>query len=171
MLLTPALRLALLTSTLLATSLASAQVTYRWIDPATGGTVISDQQPPPGAKQITKREGEDSSEQQLPYATRQAAAKFPVTLYTTASCVEVCKQGRDLLNGRGIPFSEKMLNSQEEFDALGKQLGGETSLPSIIVGRQNFKGFEPGAWTNLLDLAGYPKTAPYGAKPSGTFAK
>ncbi|MDQ5907446.1 MAG: hypothetical protein QG590_1931, partial [Pseudomonadota bacterium] len=27
------------------------------------------------------------------------------------------------------------------------------------------------AWNNLLDLAGYPKTAPFGSKPSGAFAK
>lgn len=168
----PVFRLALLTTALLATTLAGAQTTYRWIDPTSGGTVISDQPPPPGAKQIVKQKaGEESSAQQLPYATRQAVEKFPVTLYTSANCVDGCKEGRDLLNGRGVPFSEKMLKDQAEIDALGKQLGGEASVPSIFVGRQSFKGFESGAWNNLLDLAGYPKTAPYGAKPSGAFAK
>jgi glutaredoxin len=160
-----------LAAALLTCSLASAQTTYQWIDPKSGTTVISDQPPPPGAKQIVKRAGEESSEPQVPYAMRQASEKFPVTLYTSANCVEGCKQARDLLNGRGIPFSEKMLKSQEEIDELGKQLGGEASVPSIFVGRQSFKGFESGAWNNLLDLAGYPKTAPFGAKPSGIFAK
>jgi hypothetical protein len=64
-----------------------------------------------------------------------------------------------------------MLASQEEINDLEKQLGSAAAVPSIIVGRQNFKGFESGAWNNLLDLAGYPKSAPYGTKPSGAFAK
>jgi glutaredoxin len=107
----------------------------------------------------------------MPYATRQAAEKFPVTLYTAANCVDACKQARDLLNGRGVPFSEKMLNSEQEIAELSKRLGGEAATPSIFVGQQSFKGFESGAWNNLLDLAGYPKSAPYGAKPSGAFTQ
>jgi glutaredoxin len=173
----PTLRLTFLTVVVLASSLASTvagaqTTTYSWIDPKTGVTVISDQPPPPGAKQILKREsGDGGSERQVPYATRQAAEKFPVVLYTSATCTDICKQARDLLNGRGVPFSEKMLASQEEINDLEKQLGSAASVPSIIVGRQNFKGFESGAWNNLLDLAGYPKSAAYGSKPSGAFAK
>ncbi|MEF8770734.1 MAG: glutaredoxin family protein [Candidatus Accumulibacter phosphatis] len=97
--------------------------------------------------------------------------KFPVTLYTTATCVEECKQARDMLNRRGIPFSEKMLKSNEESAELSKILGSEAAVPSLIVGQQTFKGLDYGAWNNLLDLAGYPKSAPYGARPSGTFAR
>jgi glutaredoxin len=164
-------RLVLLSAAMLATSLADAQTTYRWIDPKTGTTVISDQPPPAGAKQVIKREAEESGEQQVPYATRQAAEKFPVTLYLASNCADGCKHGRDLLNGRGIPFAEKILTTQAEIDELAKQLGSEPSVPSIRVGRQSFKGFEASAWNNLLDLAGYPKSAPYGAKPSGAFAK
>lgn len=166
------LRPTFLAFALLATSLATAQTTYRWVDKATGQTVYSDQAPPPGAKQVVKlNASERGDEQQLPYATRQAAEKFPVTLYTSANCTEVCKQSRDLLNGRGIPFSEKMLKSEEEIAELARKLGSEASIPSLFVGQQNFKGFESGAWNNLLDLAGYPKSAPFGAKPSGAFAK
>lgn len=169
----PTMHLALLTAALLAPALATAQTTYRWIDPGTGSTVISDKPPPPGAKQVSRRGGETPTDEgQLPYATRQAVEKFPVTLYTTAGCVTECKTARDMLNGRGVPFTEKILKNQEEADELAKQFGGgEPGLPSISVGRQNFKGFEYTAWNNLLDLAGYPKSAPYGAKPSGAFAK
>ena len=165
-------RLAILIAALLAASHAYAQETYRWVDPKTGQTIFSDQPPPPGAKQVAKTAGKaQSSDQQMPYATKQAAEKFPVTLYTAANCVDACKQARDLLNGRGIPFSEKMVNSEEEIAALSKKLGSEAATPTIVVGQQNFKGFESGAWNNLLDLAGYSKSAPYGAKPSGAFAQ
>jgi glutaredoxin len=153
-------------------SFAQAQTTYRWVDKATGQTIFSDQPPPPGVKAVTTRISDDKSDEQpLPYATRQAAEKFPVTLFTTATCLDVCKQGRELLNTRGIPFSEKMLQSQSDYDELSRKLGSEVSIPSIFVGQQSFKGFEISAWNNLLDLAGYPTSAPYGAKPSGVFQK
>ena len=165
--------LILLGAALLSASAAIAQsTTYRWVDKATGQTVYSDQPPPPGAQQVVKMTGEErGGDQQLPYATRVASEKFPVTLYTAANCVDQCKTARDLLNGRGIPFSEKMLKTQEENAELSKLLGSEAAVPSIVVGRQSFKGYESGAWNNLLDLAGYPKTAPFGAKASGAFAK
>jgi len=159
-----------LATALLAASLASAQTTYRWTDPKSGTTVISDQ-PPPGVKQVVKRDGDEAGERQLPYATRQAVEKFPVTLYTTASCTDTCKRARDLLNVRGVPFAEREIKSQNDLAELSKQLGSEAAIPSLSVGRQSFKGFEAGAWNGLLDLAGYPKTAPYGAKPSGVVAK
>jgi len=44
-------------------------------------------------------------------------------------------------------------------------------VPALKVGKQSFRGFEAGAYNNLLDLAGYPKTAAYGGKPSGGLAK
>ncbi len=118
-----------------------------------------------------KQGGNADDEPQLPYATRQAKEKFPVTLYTSANCVDPCKLARNFLNGRGIPFAEKMLNTEEDIAELSKRLGSEASTPSITVGAQSFRGFEAGAWNNLLDLAGYPSSAPYGTKPSGAFAK
>jgi glutaredoxin len=169
----PTLRTILLSAALLTCSLATAQTaTYRWVDKATGQTVYSDQPPPPGALQVFKLTGESTGkDSQVPYATQQAAEKYPVTLYTAANCTDVCKQARDLLNGRGVPFSEVMIKTQEDSDEFSKKLGSEASFPSLFVGKQSFKGLESGAWNNLLDLAGYPKSAPYGAKPSGAFAK
>ena len=168
----PLLRLALVVAALLAATLAGAQTTYRWIDPKTGKTVFSDLPPPPGAKQVVKHRGEPPvDERQLPYATRQAAQKFPVTLYTTANCGEACQQARSLLNGRGIPFAEKELKSDEELAELARLLGSEAAVPSLLVGQQSLRGLSGDAWNELLDLAGYPKSAPYGATPSGALAK
>ena len=167
-------RYALFFAAMLACSLATAQTTYRWLDKVTGQTVFSDHPPPPGATQVTKQNGNDRGNENgtpLPYATRQAAEKFPITLYTIASCLDVCKQARDLLNGRGLPFTEKMLTTDEEITELTKKIGSEASIPTLLVGQQSFKGYESGAWNNLLDLAGYPKSAPYGSRPSGIFSQ
>lgn len=165
--------IALCAATLFASS-TGAQTTYRWVDKATGQTVYSDQPPPAGAQSIVKQSsasGASGGETQLPFATRQAAEKYPVTLYTAASCTDPCKQARELLNHRGVPFAEKMIDKEQDRAALGKLLGGDASVPTLTVGQQVFAGLEAAAWNNLLDLAGYPTSAPYGAKPSGAFAK
>ena len=168
----PPLRLALVIVALLAATLADAQTTYRWIDQKTGKTVFSDLPPPPGAKQVVKQSGEQAvDERQQPYATRQAAQKFPVTLYTTASCADACEQARTLLNARGVPFAERQLNSDQDLAELAKLLGSEAGVPSLSVGQQSVRGLSDDVWNDLLDLAGYPKSAPFGAKPSGTLAK
>ena len=118
---------------------------------------------------VSEEPGED---RQQSYAIRQASEKHPVTLYTSADCVDTCQQGRALLNGRGIPFEEKIVRSgTPDMEALKQLTGGQGFVPTLVVGRQSSKGFEAGGWSNLLDLAGYPKTAPYGSKPSGAFAK
>lgn len=144
---------------LLAGSMASSTVaeTFRWTDPRTGQTVISDQ-PPPGVRRTRPLTGTPEAEnsQQKRYAAQQAATRYPVTLYTAPECVTDCKQARELLTRRGVPFSEKMMQKREDIDAL-KQLVGDAFVPSLQVGSQAAKGYQPEAWHNLLDLAGYPK--------------
>jgi glutaredoxin len=149
-------------------SLAVSAETYRWVDPQ-GRTVISDTPPPGRARDVSKSGGAANTDS-LPYSVRVAAENYPVTLYTSADCTKECKDARDLLNSRGVPFAERMVQKQEDVDEL-KQLVGDYFVPALKVGKQSFRGFEAGAWSNLLDLAGYPKTAPYGSKPSGGLAK
>jgi glutaredoxin len=162
-----ALRFLVLAAALFASALAGAQTTYRWVD-ASGQTVFSDQPPPSGARQVVKLNSEvRGDEQQLSYATRQAAEKFPVALYTATNCSEMCTRARDFLKERAIPHAEKVITSEAEIAELSKILGSPASVPSLIVGRQNVKGFETGAWDNLLDLAGYPKSAPRVAGKGG----
>jgi len=146
---------------LLATTCALGD-TYRWTD-SSGHTIVSDTPPPGSAKNVIKNGAKAEASDGLPFATKKAMESFPVTLYTAADCVAECKNARDLLTGRGVPFSEKMLQKTEEFEEL-KQLVGDSFVPSLKVGKQSFRGFEAGAYNNLLDLAGYPKTAPNAGK-------
>ncbi|NJD25882.1 MAG: glutaredoxin family protein [Betaproteobacteria bacterium] len=158
------MRAALVACLSLLSTVAVAQ-TYRYVDPA-GRTVISDTPPPRQARDVSKTTGSADDSTQ-PYAVRQASANFPVTLYTSAECLKECKEGRDVLNKRGIPFTEKMVQKPEDFEELKKVAGGEVAVPFLTVGKQSFRGINADAWNNLLDLAGYPKAAPYGSKPSG----
>lgn len=150
-------------------SAAALAQAYRWVDPS-GRTVISDTPPPGRAHSVAKTGAEKESTDGLPYAVKKAAENFPVTLYTSADCVSQCKDARNLLNLRGVPFTEKMVQTPEDFDEL-KKLVGDAYVPALKVGKQSFRGFEASAYNNLLNLAGYPQTAAYGAKPSGGLAK
>jgi len=150
-------------------SVCAVAETYRWLD-AAGHPVFSDTPPAGKVKDVVKAGGNSEPGDGLPFATRKAAADFPVTLYTSTDCVANCKQARDLLNGRGIPFTEKMLQSQADFDEL-KNLVGDAFVPTLKVGKQTSRGFEAVSYNNLLDLAGYPKTAAFGSKPSGGLSK
>lgn len=152
---------------LLAGSAAMAE-TYKWSEG--GKTVISDSPPPGKAKAVSKAGVSAEPGDNLPFAVKKAMEAFPVTLFTAADCISECKQARDLLNARGVPFTEKLIQKPEEAEEL-KQLVGDLFVPSIKVGNQKFRGVEPSAYNNLLDLAGYPKTAPYGSKPSGGQSK
>ncbi len=157
---------ALILMMLIAASLPASAQTYRWTDPVTGKTVISDNPPPPNAKKVSKAGEAPVAADGLSFAARQAAEKFPVTLYTAPDCLAECKNARELLNRRGVPFAEKMVQKQEDIEEI-KQLVGDAFVPVFKVGRQSVRGFQAESYNNLLDLAGYPQTAAIGAKPSG----
>ena len=132
----------------------------RWVDAQ--GKVHYGDIPPASATQLTtiKSPAAAVPVENLPYATRRAQQNFPVVLYVADGCIEYCNQARDLLSKRGIPFSEKMLQAKEDIDAF-KALSGSNSVPTLGVGKTFLKGFLAEQWHGELDIAGYPKTAPY----------
>jgi len=100
----------------------------------------------------------------LSYGVRKAKQDFPVTLYAAPNCAEICVQARALLNKRGIPYTEKNLVTKEDFDEFKAKTGGN-SIPALTIGKSLVNGFEAGRWNSELDIAGYPKIAPYGTRP------
>ncbi|MDR2625690.1 MAG: glutaredoxin family protein [Zoogloeaceae bacterium] len=133
--------------------------TWRWIDPATGRTMYTDTAPPGNARNVVRINAsgyaDDEYDPDLPYAIRMASEKYPVVLYVGADC-EPCKEARDLLNKRSIPFTEKVVQSEADQVELSK-LVGDTYVPSVLIGRQKIRGFDAAAYHSALDLAGYPK--------------
>lgn len=141
---------------------AQAGELYRWVD--SSGKVHYGDAPPAAAKVETKRFSDSDAVpgENLPYETRRAQQNFPVTLYVADNCGETCEQARSLLRKRGVPFTEKNLVKKEEIDAF-RNLSGSDSVPVLSVGRIFLKGFLATQWNNELDVAGYPKSAPYRA--------
>lgn len=96
-----------------------------------------------------------SADAELPLELRQVAARYPVTLYTTADCPP-CDSGRKLLQQRGVPYSERSIGSEEDAQALERLIGART-VPALSVGAQPLRGFSDADWSAYLDAAGYPK--------------
>jgi len=141
----------------------TAQSLYRYID-ANGRVVYSDQPPPPTARDVQpKRLPENVIETDpVPFAMKQAAERFPVTLYTF-DC-DVCRDAQALLVKRGIPFATVIV-TEEKGAARLKALTGRQSAPVLQVGdKQVMQGYNEERWQAMLDEAGYPKAAPASAE-------
>ncbi|HEY6094644.1 MAG TPA: glutaredoxin family protein [Gallionellaceae bacterium] len=145
---------------------AHADSLYRWVDSA--GHVHYGDRPESQASKVEKKNFSGTSDaaedELLPYASRVARQNFPVTMYVAENCGDLCVQARGLLNKRGIPFTEKFISTAAESKAL-VELAGSFAIPTLVVGRTVLKGFDASQWQNELDIAGYPKTAPYGVRP------
>jgi glutaredoxin len=149
------MRLLVLMAMLLAWQSAQAGAVFRKVDPE--GHVYYDDKPDEDAEPLkfsapaSAVEGASQS-----YETRRARQNFPVTLYASEKCGQVCQQARDFLKQHHIPYAEKIIKTQEELDELRKKSGGDTQ-PTLSVGKNWLNGFESGQWQGELEAAGYPK--------------
>lgn len=149
-----------LLGTLLIAGTSSAEGIYRWVDKS--GAVHYGDRPADDAKQVVQKDFADQpvDDAGLSYEVRRAKAKYPVVLYLTSDCGKVCADARALLDKRGIPYTQKLLATSDDMESFRAQSGGEV-VPTLSVGKSWVKGFQAAIWNNELDLAGYPKTAPY----------
>jgi glutaredoxin len=155
---------ATLVATLAATTPAQAQtgpvfrlvgpdgrVTFTDLPGAGAGMPAAGVAPPAGTA------GNSDPMANFPFLLRQAATRHPVVLYTTDNCLP-CNQGRQLLVGRGVPFSEKTIATNADVEAFTR-LGGGSQVPYLSVGAQAVSGYSQAEWTRLLNNAGYPPNA------------
>lgn len=139
---------------------AAAQQIYRSVGPD-GRITFSDRPPVDSGSRATAsaaaRPSDGSDQAALPFELRQAAARYPVTLFSGPDCGP-CGQGRTMLTARGVPFAEKTVTTNEDIEAL-KRLVGAATLPVLTIGGQQLKGYSEVEWRQFLDAAGYPKTS------------
>lgn len=149
-----------LAAALLMAPAAQAQQVYRIVGP--DGKVTFSDKPPPAATpaKVTAGGGvaaTGSGGTGLPFELRQVASKYPVTLYTSSACGP-CGSARNMLNARGIPFTEKTVNTAADSQAL-LRISGDNALPFATIGGQQLKGYSDSEWTQFLNAAGYPATS------------
>lgn len=137
---------------------ATCLAQYKVVTPD-GRVTYTDRPPSPAsAGQVTtlRRDGSVAPDTaQLPLELRQAAARFPVTLYTMAECAP-CDTGRRLLQARGVPFVERLILDNADMEQLVRLMESRT-VPVLTVGRQVLKAFSESEWHTTLDLATYPR--------------
>ncbi|WP_442866836.1 glutaredoxin family protein [Acidovorax sp. NCPPB 4044] len=133
---------------------AGAQTVYRIVGPD-GKVTFSDRAPDAKMAPAPLASGRSAAGAALPYELQQIVGRFPVTLYTSNDCTP-CSNARDLLVNRGVPFTERTVNTNEDIDAL-QRMSGSTTLPFGTIGSQQLSGFSDAEWAQYLDAAGYPK--------------
>ena len=142
-------------------ALAQSSV-YRWVDK--DGKVHFSDSPPADAKEVTQRRVGGDVPQDLPFASREAARRNPVTLYVARGCGQPCDDAKALLGRRGVPYAEAdPLLSSKDAESLSK-LVGALEVPVLLVGSRHLKGYEEGGWQAALDAAGYPRSLPPGVR-------
>lgn len=140
-------------------SAAGAESAYRWVDKS--GKVHYSDQPPPAAEtqrvEEKRLEGGRGESGGYSYEARRAAEDYPVILFTGPDCDPGCKNARELLRRRGVPFNETSIATPEDRAAYQAATGKTTlSVPTLIVGRKAQVGYDADTWNGLLDTAGYP---------------
>ena len=131
---------------------------YKVVGPD-GKVTYTDRPPAQATGKVTElggRGGVAAENSTLPLELRQAASRYPVTLYASVGSCDPCDSARQLLRQRGIPYNEKSVQSQEDADAL-ERLSGGRDAPSLSIGSQTLRGLAPEVWNSYLDAAGYPR--------------
>ena len=146
--------------------MANAQAVYRIVGP--DGKVTFSDRPPAGTNAAPSaplmqpasgsRTSEGATSGNVPASLKPVVSKYPVTLYTATPCPP-CEQARALLKQRGIPFTEKTVNTQADVAAFQKLAPGAGGFPHLMVGAQAVQGFMASEWNSYLDAAGYPQTS------------
>ncbi len=98
----------------------------------------------------------------LPPALRRTSERWPVTLYAAPDCAP-CDSARQWLQQRGVPYSERLVVSNDDILALDR-LSGARTLPALNIGAQALRGFSAAEWDSYIDVAGYPRES---ALPAG----
>lgn len=157
----PAARLMLAGLALCAAGAASAQ--FKVVGPD-GRITYTDRPPAAGSGQASTmpRKGNAAAaapevDPALPYALRQTASRYPVTLYAASGCGP-CDAARRYLQERGIPFSERTLSTAEDGEAMVARFGS-TDVPTLTIGQKPLQGYAPEQWAAMLDAAGYPRNS------------
>jgi glutaredoxin len=142
---------------------ATAQQVYRIVGP--DGRVTFSDRPPADANAARAAQpvpvpgaaGTPTANPVLPLELRNAASRFPVTIYTGTDCAP-CLSARSFLSARGVPFTERTVTTEDDALAL-QRIAGVARLPIATIGGQHIRGYSEVEWGEYLDAAGYPKVS------------
>lgn len=136
----------------LAVPAVQADKLYKWVDQ--DGHVSYHDQPPTDEGYRVEEKIVRTKTNDTQGGSSEAAAKFPVVLYSAPKCTS-CDEARNYLKRRGIPFEDKNVQGDRKLqDELIKQSGG-LSVPTITIGSKVMRGYMESLIEGELDQAGY----------------
>jgi len=121
---------------------------YKWVD-EDGNVTYQDRPPPEASDQMQTFGGSAETD---PAAALQDVA---LTLYTKQQC-DACDLVRELLNERGLPFTEKNAGTDAEVQAELKELAGVLAVPVLAIGDRVLAGYNRDLILSELVEAGFP---------------
>jgi glutaredoxin len=134
-------------------SAGPAWALYKVVGPD-GRITYTDRPPADRPAATLKTNGTMVASNGLPFELQKIANQYPVTFYSASKCVP-CDAARQMLQGRGIPYTEKTVDTSEDILTLQKTEGVQ-QLPILKVGSKQLLGFAQTDWIAYLDAAGYP---------------
>ena len=142
-----------------ATSVQAGEL-FKWIDPASGAAVYSNDPPPAAVRSVrqTRFAPNTIETSDVPYSVQQAVKRSPIVLYVN-DCGEFCKAARTYLARRGLPHTEMNPEQPAAAAKLKTVSGGALEVPFLVVGAKSVRGFDEARYASALDAAGYPRSS------------
>lgn len=150
-----------MTATLLAAGHAAAQddddgdKLYKWVDE--DGNVTYQDQPPPDESGQVQTFGEPAGESEDAAAAGTTLPDVDITLYSIEVC-NACDLVRELLDERGLPFTEKDAEHSVAVQDELREVSGVLSVPVLAIGDEVLSGFNRELILRVLRDAGFPTT-------------
>ncbi|RZI83945.1 MAG: glutaredoxin family protein [Rubrivivax sp.] len=134
-------------------SAGPAWALYKVVGPD-GRVTYTDRPPVDRPAVAIKTNGSTVATDGLPFELQRVVGRYPVTLYTSSKCAP-CDAARQMLQGRGVPYVEKTVETADDIKALQQQENAQ-QLPVGKIGSKQLIGFAQADWVSYLDAAGYP---------------
>jgi len=127
---------------------------YKWVD-EDGNVTYQDRPPPDESGKV--QTFQQSLERSAGEGAGVALPDVDVTLYSIEAC-DACDLARELLNERGLPYTEKNAESDVEVQEELREVAGVLSVPVLVIGDEVLTGYNKALILNELEEAGFPIT-------------
>ena len=145
--------------------LVNAQSLYKWVD-ANGNVTYQDTPPPsnvefeeqsytdpdaPVSESANSDDAGNNAEDQL----NTAVEASPVSLYSIPAC-DACDLVRLFLDNNAVPYAEKNIRGNESLQQELKEISGELTVPTVVIGDKVIDGYSKSALRETLIDKNYP---------------
>ncbi len=149
--------------------LVNAQSLYKWVD-ANGNVTYQDTPPPsnvefeeqtytdpdaPVSEPAYSDEAGDDAGNNAEDQLNTAVETSPVSLYSIPSC-DACDLVRLFLDNNAVPYAEKNIRGNETLQQELKEISGELTVPTVVIGDKVIDGYSKSALRETLIDKNYP---------------